>query len=110
MRSATVFLNDVVVGHLNEEESGYSFCYDERFLATPDARPISLTLPLSSSMYQTAYLFAFFVGLLPEGYNRSVQCRLLKIDENDDFGLLLAVAHTDTIGAVRVVAAYPTGL
>jgi HipA-like protein len=108
MRSATVLLNDIVVGQLGEEATGYSFCYDEQFLTMPAVWPVSLTLPLSPLPYSAPYLFPFFVGLLPEGYDRSVQCRLLKIDENDDFGLLLAVAHTDTIGAVRVVANDPT--
>jgi serine/threonine-protein kinase HipA len=34
--------------------------------------------------------------------NRQLQSRQLQIDENDDFGLLLATAQTDTIGAVTV--------
>lgn len=110
MRSATVLLNDTVAGQLNEEATGYSFCYDAQFLTTPAARPISLTLSLATAFYSSPHLFPFFVGLLPEGYNRSVQCRLLKIDENDDFGLLLIVAHTDTIGAVQVVANNPLEL
>jgi serine/threonine-protein kinase HipA len=40
--------------------------------------------------------------MLSEGVNRQLQCRTLKIDENDDFGLLLATAQFDTIGAVTV--------
>ncbi|MBO0934060.1 HipA N-terminal domain-containing protein [Fibrella aquatilis] len=110
MRSATVLLYNTAVGQLREEATGYSFCYSAQFLTTPGVRPISLTLPLATAVYLSPYLFPFFVGLLPEGYNRSVQCRLLKIDENDDFSLLLAVAHTDTIGAVRVVANDPPEL
>jgi len=40
---------------------------------------------------------------LSEGENRKLQCRVLKIDENDHFGLLLKTASEETIGAVRVV-------
>lgn len=40
--------------------------------------------------------------MLSEGHNRLVQARLLKIDEKDDFGILLATAHTDTAGAVTI--------
>ncbi|AXE21868.1 hypothetical protein DR864_28815 (plasmid) [Runella rosea] len=64
---------------------------------------LSLTLPISNQEYKSPYLFPLFYGLLSKGYNRAIQCRLLKIDENDDFGLLLAIAHSDTIGAVRVM-------
>ena len=55
-------------------------------------------------MFQSAGLFPFFDGLLPDGYNRAMQFHILKIDENDALGLLFAIAHTDTIGAVRMVA------
>ena len=34
--------------------------------------------------------------------NRQVQSMLLHIDENDDFGIMLATAQHDTIGAVTV--------
>lgn len=104
MKSATVYLNDVPAGLLTEQPNGYLFQYDRQFLQRPTARPVSLTLPLTKQPYQLPYLFPFFTGLLPEGYNRTVQCRLLRIDENDEFELLLAVAGGDTIGAVRVVA------
>ena len=40
--------------------------------------------------------------MLAEGANKAYQCRTLKIDEDDAFGLLLATAHTDTIGAITV--------
>lgn len=104
MRKATVYINREEVGELSETSEGFVFRYNEKYLLLLGARPLSLTLPLSSQEYKSACLFPFFYGLLSEGYNRAVQCRLLKIDENDDFGLLLAIAHTDTVGAVRVVA------
>ena len=40
--------------------------------------------------------------MLSEGSNRQIQSMLLHIDENDDFGIMLATAQTDTIGAVTV--------
>lgn len=103
MRKATVYINQEEVGELSETSEGFVFRYNENYLLLPGARPLSLTLPLSSGEYKAVSLFPFFYGLLSEGYNRAVQCRLLKIDENDDFGLLLAIAHTDTVGAVRIV-------
>jgi serine/threonine-protein kinase HipA len=40
--------------------------------------------------------------MLSEGVNRKLQCVLLKIDENDDFGLLTKTSQFDTIGAITV--------
>jgi serine/threonine-protein kinase HipA len=40
--------------------------------------------------------------MLSEGANRELQSTLLHIDENDDFGILLATAQNDTIGAVTI--------
>jgi serine/threonine-protein kinase HipA len=34
--------------------------------------------------------------------NKDIQCRLLRIDENDDFTRLLQTAGDDTIGAITV--------
>lgn len=103
MRKATVFLNLEAVGKLSEMPDGFIFQYDDNYIARPNARALSLTMPISQQEFRSSSLFPFFYGLLSEGYNRAVQCRLLKIDENDDFGLLLAIAHTDTVGAVRVI-------
>jgi serine/threonine-protein kinase HipA len=40
--------------------------------------------------------------MLSEGVNRQLQSHLLKINEKDYFGLLLATAKTDTIGAITL--------
>ena len=41
--------------------------------------------------------------MLPEGTNKKTVCFNLRIDETDDFGILMATAENDTIGAVRVL-------
>jgi len=40
--------------------------------------------------------------MLSEGVNRKLQCRQLKIDEKDYFGLLMETAKFDTIGAITL--------
>jgi hypothetical protein len=40
--------------------------------------------------------------LLAEGEDKVLQCRLLKIDENDHFTRLLRTCQTETIGGVTV--------
>jgi len=40
--------------------------------------------------------------MLSEGFNRQLQSRMLRIDENDFFGLLMASAQYDTVGAITI--------
>lgn len=40
--------------------------------------------------------------MLPEGANRKIICRSSRIDEKDFFGMLMAMADRDFIGAVNV--------
>jgi serine/threonine-protein kinase HipA len=40
--------------------------------------------------------------MLSEGVNKRLQSNMLRIDENDHFGLLIATAQFDTIGAITV--------
>lgn len=103
MRELAVYYNDTETGILTEESpgTGYTFQYKEEYLnsALP---PISATMPKQSSTYKSEHLFPFFTNMLPEGANRRVICRTLKIDENDFFGLLDAMADKDFIGAVNI--------
>lgn len=59
-------------------------------------------MPLREKPYQSKVLFPFFFNMLSEGANRELQSQLLRIDKDDDFGILLATAQYDTIGAVTV--------
>lgn len=100
-----VYINDELAGTLEKDATGrYCFRYDDTYFRDSTKPSISLTLPKSRQIYESDYLFAFFQGLLSEGVNKDIQCRLLKIDENDDFSRLLLTAGNDTIGAVTVKA------
>lgn len=104
-RSAIVFRNGKRVGVLVEKnEGGYVFTYDESWVLNPESAAISLRLPKRIEAYESAHLFPFFFNMLSEGVNRRLQSKQLKIDENDHFGLLLATAVHDTIGAITVEA------
>lgn len=103
MRKASVYRNGILAGTLTEENrSSYVFRYDPAYFNDKNASAISLTLPKTQSEYRSSFLFPFFSNLLSEGVNRRLQSTQLKIDEDDDFGLLLATAQYDTIGAVTV--------
>lgn len=100
-RRGRVFLDREPVGWIEETETGMRFTYDAAWLARKDARPISLTLPLSSPSHESRGLHPFFAGLLPEGWLFDIALSTLKLSADDGFGLVLALCR-DCIGAVRV--------
>ncbi|MEO6832954.1 MAG: HipA N-terminal domain-containing protein [Chitinophagaceae bacterium] len=103
MRKVTVFRNDIEAGILTEESrQSYVFRYEDAYLADKNLPAISLTIPKTLQEYRSEFLFPFFFNMLSEGVNRKLQSVQLKIDENDSFGLLMATAQFDTIGAVTV--------
>ena len=103
MRVAEVFTNGVLAGTLSETDDGkYIFKYDDAYLLDSRNRAISLSLPKRKEAFVADELFPFFYNMLSEGTNKALQCMTLKIDENDAFGLLLATADNDTIGAITV--------
>ena len=101
MRAGRVYVNGILAGVITEETGkGYTFTYDDEYFRDPSCRAISLTMPKREKVYFSSYLFPFFSNMLSEGYNREVQARLHHIDQDDDFGILLATAYRDTAGAV----------
>jgi HipA-like protein len=103
MRTLTIFRNGTFAGLLIEENrKHYIFKYDDKYFMNDNCADISLTLPKSKKEYHSEYLFPFFFNMLSEGINRQLQCKQLKIDEEDDFGLLATTAQCDTIGAITV--------
>lgn len=99
---AAVYYNGVKAGVLEKDRDGYGFSYDSRYMQS-GGRPISITMPFQQSPFTSPDLFPVFVNLLSEGSNKKMQCRMLKIDENDYFSLLLATAKLETIGPITVV-------
>jgi len=103
MPKAEIYNNGVLAGILEKKgPAAYSFVYDNGYWDDPSLPAISLTLPKKQQEYRSETLFSFFAGLLAEGINKEIQCRLLKIDEQDDFARLLKTAGEDTIGAITV--------
>lgn len=99
MRQCKVFVHDTEAGILQEtDDRQYIFTYNKWY----DGVPVCLAMPVRTEAYRSDYLFPFFFNMLSEGANRQTQSMLLHIDENDDFGILLATAQEDTIGAVTV--------
>ena len=103
MRKAQVYRNGILVGEVIQHHAKkYEFIYDDGFYLTAYYPAISLTMPKTQKVYESDILFPCLFNLISEGVNRKLQCRQLQIDENDDFGILLATANDDTIGALTI--------
>jgi len=105
MRRATVYFRGEEAGILTGDDDGsFTFRYSDLWMADPQKPPISLTLPKRLQEHRSGHLFPFFFNMLPEGSNKETICRLMRIDGKDLFGLLLAAAGDDAIGAVTLKA------
>lgn len=102
-RRGRVFVQDRLAGSISETEEGYRFQYEEAYLLSEEALPVSLTLPLRREPYEDRVLFPFFDGLIPEGWLLEVVSHNWKVSTQDRFGLLL-LACRDCIGDVRIEA------
>jgi len=103
MRAAKVLYKNVEAGTLSQLDDGsFEFKYLESWVDNPSKPAVSLTLPKTKKPYRADFLFPFFYNMLPEGTNKQTVCYNLRIDENDAFGILMATAKSDTIGAVRI--------
>lgn len=102
MKKARIYVNDTLAGILSENDEGYVFKYDNEYLDSVNAVPVSLTLPLTDKPYHDKVLFPFFDGLIPEGWLLDIAEQSWKISAHDRFSLLLACCK-DCIGSVSVV-------
>ncbi len=103
MRAMEIYRNATLAGTLTEENrQHFVFKYDDNYFNDANKPAISLTLPKTQKEYSSEFLFPFFFNMLSEGVNRKLQSTQLRIDEEDNFGLLMATAQYDTIGAVTV--------
>lgn len=87
---------------IEDDDRSYTFLYDTDYYNDNTKSAISLTLPKTSKRYYSKVLFPFFSNLLSEGTNKQVQLRKYKLDEKDEFGLLVQTAQYDTIGSVTI--------
>ena len=103
MRSVAVYMRDVEAGILSKFRDGsYEFRYTRRYRNDVMQPSIAFQLPKSRAVFRSRVLFPFFYGLLAEGVQKRMQCRSLRIDENDHFTRLGETCRSGVIGAVWV--------
>jgi serine/threonine-protein kinase HipA len=101
-KRGNVFYGDKLAGIISETDEGYVFVYDKAYLDSDGAKPVSLTMPLTDGAYLSRVLFAFFDGLIPEGWLLDIATKHWKVKPNDRFELLLQTCK-DAIGAVSII-------
>lgn len=101
-----VFMNGVSIGTLEKVARGnLIFTYDQNWLETPGARPISLSLPLVSQPFTGDKVYNFFDNLLPD--NQQIRARIqakFKIANNQPFEILGTIGK-DCVGAIQILDA-----
>ena len=103
MPDARVFCRGVFAGTRTKRADGlYCFAYAPEYLNAPHCPAISVTFPKQATPFESPVLFPFFFGLLAEGEEQALQCRVLKIDQRDHFTRLVKTCAVETIGGVTV--------
>ena len=104
MRQAEILYKEELAGILTETNEGqYIFQYDQTYIEKHPEQFLTFTMPVSEKPYEDKRLFAFFEGLIPEGWLLDIASKSWKISSNDRMGLLLACCQ-NCIGAVSVHA------
>lgn len=99
-RLALVYYQGELAGELFESDDlEYSFTYNSDYLVK--GVPLSFNLPLQADSFKSDHLFPFFDNLTSEGWMKNRQSIQSKVDENDDFGLLIANGN-DLLGAITI--------
>lgn len=103
MRQGEIWVNNQLAGILTEDDNGYHFSYQEKYLERDNATPVSLTLPLQKEPFHSENLLPFFDGLIPEGWLLNIVHKNWKINPRDRMGLLLTTCR-DCIGNISVIS------
>lgn len=103
MRGARIFYKEIEAGKLTETDEGfYEFQYLPEYVKSYPGQFITFTMPVREELFRDKRLFAFFEGLIPEGWLLDIAITSWKINNNDRMDLLLACCR-NCIGAVSVI-------
>ena len=106
-----VWLLGQSVGQLIQTDGRLSFCYSPHWLQSPNAQPLSRSLPLRPESFDDKATRPFFAGLLPEGDKRKLVAMALQVSPQNDYALLNGIGG-ECAGAVTLLepGQQPTGL
>jgi serine/threonine-protein kinase HipA len=100
-----VYLFRNFVGHLVQDDGGQMvFDYAESWTKTPNACPLSHSLPLRAERFNRKECRGFFAGILPEENKREIIARNLGISARNDYAMLERIGG-ECAGAVTFLHA-----
>ena len=92
----------IPVGHIcGKDHQTAQFAYDDSYLDSGYAIPVSISLPLRQESFSAQETRQFFEGLLPEGFTRRSVAQWLHLDENDYLSILHQLGR-ECLGAIRI--------
>ncbi len=105
-RTLFVYLDGTPVGELQQAPQGaLSFTYLDEYRDSPDATPLSLSMPLAADRHRNKAVRAYLEGLLPDSEaTRQRWAQQYGVSPNNPFALLGQVGR-DAAGAVQVLSA-----
>ena len=100
--TVSIFFEQFVVGKINVYDHGcLGFIYDPRWLDTPDAFPLSITMPLGDYEFRDEKISPWLANLLPEDNLLSTIGAVLGVPKNDSLAILKQIG-CDTAGAISI--------
>ncbi|URI15057.1 type II toxin-antitoxin system HipA family toxin [Brevundimonas albigilva] len=96
-----LFHRDSPVAKVTPSPAGLNLIYDETWRASPEAFPVSLSMPMAEAAWPPEVVVPWVMNLLPEGEPMRAMQRALGVAQEDVLGLLSA-AGGDVAGALRV--------
>ena len=95
--------SDAFAGWIRGNDSSDAcFSYAPEYLERPDARAVSVSLPLQTAEFTPAQTRNYFEGLLPEGFLKMTVAQRMRTDENDYISILSGLGG-ECLGAVTVI-------
>ena len=101
-RQLEVWLFGTHIGTLAQIDGRLAFSYAADWLGSPQAIPLSQSLPLQAAPFDDRATRPFFAGLLPEGDKRKGVAQALHVSRQNDFALLDGIGG-ECAGAVTLL-------
>ena len=103
METLNVFFGQIRIGSLSiDDRRLFSFQYSKKWLTSPDAFQISISLPMQEDIFSHDKVKSFFSNLLPESAVRELIAKRLGISDKNDFMLLKHIGG-ECAGAISIL-------
>ena len=103
METLNVFFEQTRVGSISiNDRRQFSFQYSRKWLISPGAFQISISMPLQENIFLNDKVKSFFSNLLPESAVRKLIAKQLGVSDKNDFMLLKRIGG-ECAGAITIL-------